>query len=205
MSPWVRAGRCLVALTLATVIVAPLIPGPHHDPLNDALRAISVQQSWRMYTPDPQRAQSYLSVRAELADGSVVPLAEALHAEAGWGTVRDWDKRRLDIWRGYLAMGGDKPNSNRNWYLRSLCVREDRARGAPPMKLIVERVRRAFNAPAAVAAGAPTLAVLTRTPVATINCHSWPERGMIAADRARRGLPPPEPPPRRPRPSKASG
>jgi len=205
VSPWVRAGRCLAALTLATVIVAPLIPGPHAAPLADALRKVSVQQSWRMYAPDPQRAQSYIAVRAELADGSVVPLAEALAADAGWGTTRDWHKSRVDIWRGYLAQG-TKPNANRNWYLRSVCVREDRARGEAPVRLIAERVRRTFNAPAAVAAGAPDLGVQTRTPVGTIDCRSWPERGMIAADRARRGLPAPEPPPLRPRtPRKVPG
>ena len=158
-----------------------------------------------MYTPDAQRAHSYVAVRAELADGSEVPLAETLAAEAGWGTIADWQKRRIDIWRGYVAQG-EKPSANRNWYLRSLCVREDRARGEAPVKLIAERVRRAFNPPAAVAAGAPTLAVLTRTPVATIDCRGWPERGMIAADRARRGLPAPEAPPARPRaPRKAAG
>ena len=208
MSRWVRAGRCLAAIVLAMLIVGPLIPGPHAGPLNDAQRGISLQQSWRMYTPDAQRAQSYISVRAELADGSVVPLEEAIEAEVGWGTVLDWQKRRVDIWRGYLAMG-DKPNANRSWYLRSLCVREDRARGAAPVKVIAERVRRALNPPSAVAAGAPTLAVLTRTTVATIDCRATPQRNMIAADRARRGLPAPEPPPMRtpqPRkPKKASG
>lgn len=205
MSPWVRAGRCLAAITLGTLIVAPLIPGPHAGRLNDLMKRISLQQSWRMYTPDPQRAQSYISVRAELEDGSVVPLEEALEAEAGWGSILDWQKRRIDIWRGYAAMG-DKSNPNRNWYLRSLCVREDRARGAAPVKVIAERVRRAFNAPAAVASGAPALTVLTRTTVANIDCRSQPERNMIAADRARRGLPAPEPLPVRPRPPrKVSG
>ena len=66
MSPWVRAGRCLAAITLGTLILAPLIPGPHAGPLNDLMKRISIQQSWRMYTPDPQRAQSYISVTAEL-------------------------------------------------------------------------------------------------------------------------------------------
>ncbi|MBA3546335.1 MAG: hypothetical protein H0T76_07630 [Nannocystis sp.] len=205
MNPWVRAARCLAAITLGALILAPLIPGPHARPLNELLKRISIQQSWRMYTPDAQRAQSYVSVRAELEDGSVVPLEEAIEAEAGWGSILDWQKRRIHIWRGYAAMG-DRSNSNRNWYLRSLCVREDRARGAAPVKVIAERVRRAFNPPAAVASGAPALAVLTRTTVATIDCRGLPERNMIAADRARRGLPAPEPPPVRPRPRrKATG
>ncbi len=203
MSPWVRAGRCLAAITLGTLILAPLIPGPHAGPLNDLMKRVSLQQSWRMYTPDPQRAHSYISVRAELEDGSVVPLEEALEAEAGWGSIFDWQKRRVHIWRGYAAMG-DKANPNRSWYLRSLCVREDRARGATPVKVIAERVRRAFNPPAAVASGAPALAVLTRTTVATIDCRS--QRNMIAADRARRGLPAPEPLPAGPWPRrKVSG
>jgi len=202
VSPWVRAGRCLAAIVIGTVMIAPLIPGPHAGPLADALRRISVQQSWRMYTPDAERAHSYISVRAEFADGSSEPLAESFAADAGWGTIFDWNKRRIDIWRAYVVMG-DKPNNNRSWYLRSLCVREDRARGAPPVKVIAERVRRAFNPPWRVAAGEPTLAAVTRKVIGTMDCRSAPVRRMIEADRARRGLPPPEPP--APRARKVAG
>lgn len=205
MTAWVRVGRCVAALSLVALIVAPHIPGPHAGPMSDALRRINIVQSWRMYTPDPERAHSYVSVRAEFADGRVEPLEEAIAADAGWGTVLDWHKRRTDIWRGYLAMG-DKHGANRSWYLRSVCVREDRARGAAPVKVIAERVRRAFNSPAAVAAGAPTLAVPTRTVVQTVDCRTATVRAMITADRARRGLPAPEAPPPYVRPAKkASG
>lgn len=205
MNRWVRVGRSLAAIGLATVIVAPLIPGPHAGPLADALRRISVQQSWRMYTPDAERAHSYISVRAEFADGHSEPLVEAAAADAGWGTIFDWNKRRIDIWRAYVSMG-DKPNNNRTWYLRSLCVREDRARGEAPVKVIAERVRRTFTAPGAVAGGAPTLGTETRKVFGTMDCRSESVRRMLAADRARRGLPPPElPPPRTRTARKASG
>jgi hypothetical protein len=201
----VRVGRCLAAIVLAVMIVAPVIPGLPAGPLIDALRWISVQQRWQMYTPDAERAHSYIAVRAEFADGSVVPLDEAIAADAGWGTIADWHKRRIDIWRGHIAMGGDKPNLNRSWYLRSLCVREERARGVAPIKLTAERVRRAFNAPAAVAAGAPTLAVVTRKIIGSMDCRSGIVRRMLEADHARRGLPPPDPPPMLRTPQRASG
>lgn len=205
MTPRARVGRCLAAIVLAVLIVAPVIPGLPSEPLIHALKWLSVQQSWRMYTPDAERAHSYIAVRAEFADGSVVPLAEAIAADEGWGTIADWQKRRLDIWRGYIAVGGDKPNDNRSWYLRSLCVREERARGVAPIKLVAEHVRRVFNAPAAVAAGAPTLAVVTRKVVGTMDCRSGIVRRMLEADHVRRGLPPLGPPPMLHMPRKASG
>lgn len=190
----VRAGRSVAGFGLAAIIVIPVIPNPLAGPLAAALRRIGVVQTWNMYAPDPQRAHSYLGVHAELADGTIVPLAEADAAEAGWTSARDWEKRRVDIWRTIAVLHADRPNVNRTWYLRALCVREERARGVAPRKIIAERVRRRFTDPAAVAAGKPALGEVVRTPVLTVDCSNWPERGMIAADRARRGLPVEEPP-----------
>jgi hypothetical protein len=184
----IRAVRSLTALALVTVIVAPLVPGPLGGPIVEQLRKISVLQTWNMYAPDPQRAQSYLSLHAELADGTRVPLAEAIQAEHGWDRVLDWQKRRHDIWR--IIVSGQKQVAHRSWYLRGVCVREDRARGEPPRKIIAERVRRRFTSPAAVAAGKPGLGGVTRTDVQTLRCDERQARAMIAADRLRRGAPP---------------
>ncbi len=191
----IRAGRSVAGLGLMAIILLPVLPGPLAGPVSAAMRRVGVSQTWNMYSPDPQRAHSYLSLSAELADGTVVPLEEALQAEAGWTTARDWQKRRVDIWRTIAVLHADKPNVNRTWYMRAVCVREERARGEAPRKIIGERVRRRFTDPAAVAAGKPDLGEVTRTPVLTVDCFDWPARGMIAADRVRRGLPAAEPPP----------
>jgi hypothetical protein len=189
VSPLRRALRVAVFLALATATVAPVLPGAPGVAVASVLRHVSVLQTWNMYAPDPVRAHSHLSVSAELADGSRVPLDEALQAERAWGTVRDWEKRRTDMWRFYAVVRPDEANAFRTWYLRSLCVREDRLRGEPPVRIVAERLRRAFNPPEAVAAGQPTLGVMTRDPVMTVSCRQWPERAMVAADRERRGLP----------------
>lgn len=176
---------------VALGIVGPFVPGVG-GPLVARLRKVSVLQTWNMYAPDPQRAQSYLSLRAELADGSLVVLVEGVQAEDGWGSVLDWDKRRVDIWRVIVA--GEKQQVHRSWYLRGVCVREDRARGEPPRTIIAERVRRRLTSPAAVLAGKPGLGELGRTPLQTLRCDEWQARAMIAADRVRRGLEPPPAP-----------
>jgi hypothetical protein len=192
----IRTTRTLTAVALATVILAPLLPGPLGAPIVARMRQISVLQTWNMYAPDPQRAQSYLAVSAELADGTIVPLEEAEQAEHGWDSVWDWQKRRIDIWR--IIAVGDKPSAHRSWYLRGVCVREARTRELPPRRVIAERVRRRFASPEAVAAGKPTLGEMKRAEIQRVDCNDWPARGMIAADRERRGLPPlPGPPPRR--------
>lgn len=189
---WLKRGlRTALALAIATVIVAPLVPGPLGAPIVARLRPISVLQTWNMYAPDPQRAQSYLSLHAELADGSRVPLEEAVQAEQGWDHVWDWQKRRRDIWR--IIVVHDKQVAHRSWYLRGVCVREDRARGEPPRRIIAERVRRRFTAPEAVAAGKPALGEVSRQEIQSMRCDESQARAMIAADRARRGLPPPPP------------
>lgn len=182
----VRAWRTVSGLAIVTLIVAPVVPGPWAGPLSNQLRRISVSQSWRMYAPDPQRAQSYLALYAELADGSRVALEEAVAAEQGWGSVWDWQKRRVDIWQAFAS--GEKPTPHRTWYMRGVCVREDRARGAAPVRIVAERVRRSLTRPDAVAQGQPALGVLKRTNLQSVRCADWPSRAMIAEDRARRGV-----------------
>ncbi len=186
----VRTLRTLMALVITTLIVAPLVGGTVGGFIAGQMRKISVLQSWRMYAPDPQRAQSYLSLQAELADGTLVPLDEASADRDGWSSVWDWQKRRTDIWRAFAA--GAKPSQHRTWYMRGVCVREDRLRGAPPKRIIAERVRRSLTHPDAVAKGQPGLSTLSRSALQTVRCDEWPARGMIAADRARRGLAAPE-------------
>lgn len=183
-----RAIDTLVPLMLTVLIVAPVVPGPLGPAIAELGRRISVLQTWNMYAPDPQRAHTYLSVSAELADGTIVPLDEAVQADTGWGARWGWEKRRTDIWRYYAVLRPEEQNVNRTWYLRGLCVREERARGQAPVRIIAERVRRSFTPPERVAAGEPALGVPTRAAVQTILCSEWPERAMIAADRIRRGL-----------------
>ena len=184
-----RIWRCFCGLLIMLAMAGPFLPAPVGGAIVAQLRKVSVLQSWNMYAPDPQRAQSYLSLRAELADGSIVPLAEAEQAEHGWGTVLDWQKRREHIWR--VIVVDEKQRSHRSWYLRGVCVREDRARGEPPRRIIAERVRRRLTNPVAVTAGKSPLGAVTREEIQTMRCDEWQARAMIAVDRARRGLPPP--------------
>ena len=198
MRPWLRRTiHTLVPLALTVLIVAPAIPGPLGAAIAARTRTISVLQTWNMYAPDATRSHSYLSVKAELADGTTVPLDEAIQAETAWGAVWDWQKRRTDMWRYYAVVSPDKQNINRTWYLRGLCVREERARGVAPVRIVAERVKRKFTAPEKVRAGAPGLSAPTREFVQAIRCNDWPERAMIAEDRQRRGLAsePPRPAP----------
>ncbi|MFY0541727.1 hypothetical protein [Nannocystis pusilla] len=95
----------------------------------------------------PDRAHTYIAVYAEFEDGRREALPEAAQAQHGWGTTWAWQKTRVDIWRYYAVLNPDKPNNNRLWYLRSLCVREAMAREQPPRKIVAERVRRRFTPP----------------------------------------------------------
>lgn len=153
------------------------------------LRQISVLQTWNMYAPDPQRAHTYLGVVGEFADGRREPLAEQVQAEGGWGTIWDWQKRRVDIWRFHTALKADRPNPHRTWYLRGVCVREALAREDPPIRVIAEQVRRRFVHPDKVRAGEPALGPIVKNPLVTVDCRTWPVRDMIAAARARAAEP----------------
>lgn len=146
-------------------------------------RPISVSQTWRMYAPDPQRAHTYLAVYAEFEDGRREALVEAEQAARGWGTTWAGRKTRADIWRFYAVLNPSKPNNNRTWYLRSVCVREALAREQPPRKIVAERVRRRFASPERVRDGKPGLGPIERKPLASVDCQSWPVVDMIAAAR----------------------
>lgn len=198
MRPWLRRTiHTVVPTALTVLIVAPLFASPLGTEIGRQGRKLSLLQTWNMYAPDATRSHSYLSVKAELADGTTVPLDEAIQAETAWGAVWEWEKRRTDMWRFYAVTQADRRNINRTWYLRGLCVREERARGVAPVRIVAERVKRKFTAPEKVRAGAPGLSAPTREFVQAIRCNDWPERAMIAEDRQRRGLAsePPRPAP----------
>jgi hypothetical protein len=181
----------LLPLALVLLIVAPSLPnaalGEVPSKLAQWQKKISVVQTWNMYAPDPTRAHTYLAVYAEFEDGRREALVEAEQAQSGWGTTWAWRKTRADIWRYYAVLNPDKPNNNRLWYLRSLCVREALAREEPPRKIVAERVRRRFTPPDRVLAGKPGLGPVDRKPLATIDCKTWPVRDMLADARARHG------------------
>lgn len=185
-----RAWNTLLPLALVVLIVAPVLPnaalGGAPSKLAQWLKKISVVQTWNMYAPDPTRAHTYIAVYAEFEDGRREPLAEAEQADSGWDTTWAWAKTRVDIWRFYAVLSPDKPNNNRLWYLRSLCVREA-LDGDPPRKIVAERVRRRFTAPDKVRAGKPGLGPAERKPLASIDCKSWPVRDMVADAQARHG------------------
>lgn len=205
MRPWLRRTvHTLVPLALTVCVLAPLFGGPVGSAIAAGERRISVIQNWSMYAPDPQRSHTYIHVSAELADGTTVPLDEAIQAEEAWTTMWAWQKRRSDMWRYYVVQKPGGGNPNRLWYLRGLCVREERARGVAPVRIVAERVHRKFTPPDRVLAGAPGLGEPTRGFVQAIRCNDWPERAMIAFDRTRRGLPADDPRPKpRPRPPRA--
>ncbi|MDC0715390.1 hypothetical protein [Nannocystis bainbridge] len=181
----------LLPLALVVLIVGPSLPkaalGEVPSKLAQWQKKISVVQTWNMYAPDPTRAHTYLAVYAEFEDGRRVALPEAAQASAGWGTTWAWQKTRVDIWRYYAVLNPDKPNNNRTWYLRSLCVREALAGAEPPRRIVAERVRRRFTPPDRVRTGKPGLGPVERKPLATIDCKSWPVRDMLADAQARHG------------------
>ncbi|WAS97622.1 hypothetical protein [Nannocystis punicea] len=185
------AWNTLLPLALALLIVGPSLPnaalGEVPSTLAQWQKKISVVQTWNMYAPDPTRAHTYLAVYAEFQDGRREALVEAEQAQSGWGTTWAWRKTRVDIWRYYAVLNPDKPNNNRLWYLRSLCVREALAREEPPRKIVAERVRRRFTPPDRVLAGKPGLGPVDRKPLATVDCKTWPVRDMLADARARHG------------------
>jgi hypothetical protein len=177
-------------LAVSLVIVGPFLPervfGSTASTIAGWLRQVSVVQSWRMYAPDPQRAQIYMDLTAVDDDGTERPLVETDIERAGWGTQWAWDKTRMDIWRHYANFRPKQNNAHRTWYLRAVCVREAR-RGTIPKKIVMHHVRRRFSPPDAVVQGAPALSAPVRTFVTVAYCRSQNVKAMIEADRARRG------------------
>lgn len=189
----VRVLRALGVLVLGTLIIGLNLPrdvlGKRlADPvahLAGRLRKVSYVQSWRMYAPNPQRAQIYMNLTAHYDDGSARPLEETMQERYGWGTTYAWNKTRVDIWRHYANFHPKKNNLNRTWYLRGVCVREAR-HGPIPHKIVMHQVRRGFVSPAKVARGAPGLGRPQRSLVTVAYCRAQKVREMIEADQARR-------------------
>jgi hypothetical protein len=181
-----RLVHALVPTALAVAIVAPVLPSAHFGPVPGAvakaLLQISIKQTWGMYAPDPQRAQTYMELEALYDDGTTAMLAESADVEHGWGTTWAWRKTRMDIWKFYANFHPERRNDHRTWYLRSVCVREART-GHVPRKITMHHVKRRFTPPAKVAAGAPGLGAPDRRLITVAYCNTSPAREMIAADR----------------------
>jgi hypothetical protein len=185
-----RALRGLGVLALAALVVVPNLPrewvGEWSSLLAGYLRRVSFVQSWRMYAPNPQRAQSYMNLTAHYDDGTTAALWETEQERDGWGTVWAWNKTREDIWRHYANFHPKANNEHRTWYLRAVCVREAR-RGRLPDKIVMEQVTRGFTHPHKVAAGKPALGRRRVELVTVAYCKTKQVREMIAADAERRG------------------
>lgn len=180
---WLHA---LVPTLLAVAVVAPALPSKHFGELPGVvakgLLLVSIKQTWGMYAPDPQRAQTYMDLEALYDDGSTTQLAESDDLETGWGTTWAWRKTRMDIWKFYANFNPEKRNDHRTWYLRLVCVREART-GLTPRKITMHQVKRRFTAPAKVAAGAPGLGEPERRLITVAYCNTSPVKEMIDEDR----------------------
>lgn len=178
--------HALVPTALVVAIVAPALPSAHFGEFPGAvaraLLLVSIKQTWGMYAPDPQRAQTYMDLEALYDDDTTAPLQENLDLEHGWGTTWAWRKTRMDIWKFYANFHPERRNDHRTWYLRSVCVREART-GRTPRKITMHQVKRRFTAPAKVAAGAPGLGEPDRKLVTVAYCTTSPTREMIEEDR----------------------
>lgn len=189
----VRLGRALGVVALGLVILAPNLPGKWlpdavnrwNGELAGKLRQISFVQSWRMYAPNPQRAQTYMNLTAHYADGSSAHLEETRQEQQGWHTTWAWRKTRMDIWRHYANFRPKQVNEHRKWYLRGVCVREAR-RGTMPDKITMEHVTRRFAKPHKVRRGAPGLGRFRRRLITVQYCKVKRVRMMLEADAALR-------------------
>ncbi|MCX4242426.1 hypothetical protein [Paraliomyxa miuraensis] len=184
-----RVVRALGVLAVVVVIVGPNLPtdwvGAWSSELGGKLRQVSFVQSWRMYAPNPQRAQTYMNLTAHYEDGTTRPLWETEQERNGWGTVWAWNKSREDIWRHYANFHPKRANDHRTWYLRAVCVREAR-QGPVPEKIVMEQVTRRFARPEEVAAGKPALGRSRRALVTVAYCKVKQVREMIEDDQRRR-------------------
>lgn len=186
-------GRVLHAacvLVITGFVVIPAIPGKWtggvSNVLADLLRPLSIKQTWRMYAPDPQRAQVYMNLLARYPDGTERELEETEQEGAGWGTHWAWQKTRVDIWRHYALAHPKGRNEHRTWYLKGVCVREAR-RGEIPEKIVMHQVRRRFAPPEKVREGARGLGRPRRDLVTVQYCKTKQVLTMIEEDRVRRG------------------
>jgi len=185
MKGLLRVARALLVLALGVLIVAPNLPtkwvGKWTSTLAGYTRPLSFVQSWKMYAPNPQRAQSYMNLTGHWADGSSADLEETLQERDGWGTNFAWDKTRVDIWRHYANFHPKRSTEHRKWYLRAVCIREAR-RGKMPDKIVMEQVTRRFAPPKQVAAGKMGLGRPRRQLVTVQYCKVKRVREMLASD-----------------------
>lgn len=186
-----RWGEAVLAFGLAACIVVPALPtgwgGPLKAPLGRALLVVSLRQQWRMYSPNPQRSQSYMHLVAHDPDGSERELDENAYERRGWGVHFAWNKTRMDIWRQYVMFHRKKNNPNRTWYLKGVCVREAR-RGPVPQRITMYAVTRKFTGPDQVRQGKPGLGPPKRELVTVQYCKTREVAEMIERDRLLRGL-----------------
>ncbi len=181
-----RAAEVLWVVLLAGAILVPFLPGEAVRPFRDAVvraeRAVSVQQHWGMYAPHPELSQAYMELSAVWPDGSVTELEETEAARNGWGTTWFGRKTRRDIWRYYARLHPTRPNRNRAWYLRMVCVREARRTGRIPREIRMRQVMRRFAPPRAVRSGKLPLGRPRVRDVARQSCTQRSVRAMIHAD-----------------------
>ena len=186
-----RMVHAAAVIALAALVVVPAIPerwtGGVSSKLGTMLRPLSIKQSWRMYAPDPQRAQTYMNLTARYADGTERELEETLQERAAWGTHWAWQKTRVDIWRYYALAHPKGRNDNRTWYLKGVCVREARV-GEIPEKLVMNQIRRRFAPPEKVRAGSSGLGRPRQDLVTVQYCKAPEVLEMIEEDRRRRGV-----------------
>jgi hypothetical protein len=154
---------------------------PARERLTEAMRKVSLSQSWKMYAPEPGTGHFYMELYAHDADGTVRELEETEKAEHGWGTAWAWNRTRKDIWHLSVTRHADQVNRNRTWYMRGVCLREAR-RGHPVKKLVMWRAYRRIRAPDRVLAGAETLGPIKRSKAQEGTCNVQIIREMIAED-----------------------
>ena len=185
MKGLVRLARALCVLALGVIIVAPNLPkewiGEWPSTIVSYGRKVSFVQRWKMYAPNPQRAQTYMNLTAHFDDGTTVDLEETLQERDGWGRTFAWNKTRVDIWRHYANFNPKRANDHRKWYLRGVCVREAR-RGRMPDKIVMEQVTRRFAPPEKVAAGRRGLGRPRKRLVTVAYCKVKRVRDMLEAD-----------------------
>lgn len=181
-----RLLHALFVLTVVTFILVPNIPSKHFAPSSTLAKValqVSFKQGWQMYSPNPQRSQTYMNLTAIYADGSERRLEESAQENVAWNTHWMWNKTRVDIWRQYANFSPKKRNNNRIWYLKGVCVREAR-RGNVPHRIVMHQVRRRFTKPHKVAQGASALGKPKRTFVTVQYCKHPIVLDMIEADQA---------------------
>lgn len=156
--------------------------------LSQAQLNISVKEGWRMYAPDPQRAQLNMTLTAVYPDKTKVELVESQQEKTGWGTKWFWDKTRLDIWQQYANFHPKGGNRNRTWFLKGICVRESRD-GRVPHRIVMHHVTRGFRSPESIRKhGGPGLGRPRRALVTVQYCTVAGVKAMIHADWERRGI-----------------